>query len=469
MMDDMSDFETALSFLQKTPSKGGASVLEHLTDVVTKILDDQPKDAVDLLETSFYVKRLSDSVQESQTPDILAEQDALYAKRAETKLELLSVTEPAIDPETGAPFEITPPNEYECNDILGDGALLEALGVGLPREEMYEVALMSKLLGEDPSQSVSTIRFFGKFYGLERNYYVFETTLKEEPETTIEANSKGKTLCIAQVPCCVLEDVIPVEVGVGANAHVYFVCQEAGGGFTRLPDTTPAQIKASRELRRFLTGSLQSDAWSLVYPPFPGTEAYYLRAIIARIAATTTLCVTGMFTINEDGVLEKQEEFSVPSQDDLNSLSSWCHMYPHLKKQGRCTLHVREAPEDQEADFQATEEETEEGPDLLTSIESDNVLDWARPWTVLSSSSNPDLKHQVIGVRSNLWTGAVSAIKGNQFVNVYIGWGIKDGPFHPKAPPPLLNTEFNEELKESDALPPKPEMAQEERTEQDDE
>lgn len=77
-----------------------------------------------------------------------------------------------------------------------------------------------------------------------------------------------------------LEGAIPAEEGTGANAHVYFTCQEVGGAFTRLPDTTPAHIKSSRSLRRFLTGSLQSDVSA--FPLFPGNEAHYLRAIVLK-------------------------------------------------------------------------------------------------------------------------------------------------------------------------------------------
>lgn len=66
--------------------------------------------------------------------------------------------------------------------MLGDGFLLDAVGVGLGRNEMYGIALAVKKLGEDPKRSVATVRFFGKLFGLYADYYVFETTLKEPPE-----------------------------------------------------------------------------------------------------------------------------------------------------------------------------------------------------------------------------------------------------------------------------------------------
>lgn len=72
--------------------------------------------------------------------------------------------------------------QYECEDVLRDSNLFEAVGVGIGKQEMYNVMLMVKKLGEDPKKGVATIRFFGKFWGLSADYFVFETTLKETPE-----------------------------------------------------------------------------------------------------------------------------------------------------------------------------------------------------------------------------------------------------------------------------------------------
>ncbi len=40
---------------------------------------------------------------------------------------------------------------------MGDGVLFDALGVGLGREEMMNVALAVKRLGEDPKLGVATV------------------------------------------------------------------------------------------------------------------------------------------------------------------------------------------------------------------------------------------------------------------------------------------------------------------------
>ena len=80
--------------------------------------------------------------------------------------------------------------------------------------------------------------------------------------------------------------VIPKEeTGTGCNKKTYFVCNEPGTEWTKLPPVTPAQIVCARQIKKFFTGNLEAAVIS--YPPFPGTEINYLRAQIARISAGT--------------------------------------------------------------------------------------------------------------------------------------------------------------------------------------
>ena len=62
---------------------------------------------------------------------------------------------------------------------------------------------------------------------------------------------------------------MPYEAaGTGVNNYTYFACNHLGGPFTQLPFILPDQIKASRLIRKFLTGKL--DAQVSTYPAFPG-------------------------------------------------------------------------------------------------------------------------------------------------------------------------------------------------------
>ena len=83
------------------------------------------------------------------------------------------------------------------------------------------------------------------------------------------------------------------ETGSGVNRNVYFVCNNPGDNWIELPPVTPSQIKASRHIKKILTGCLDSKICS--YPIFPGTELNYLRCLIARISAATHISPRGFF------------------------------------------------------------------------------------------------------------------------------------------------------------------------------
>lgn len=93
---------------------------------------------------------------------------------------------------------------------------------------------------------------------------------------------------------------------------------------TQLPSVKPAQIKAARTIKKLLTGRLTSDVSS--YPLFPGKEANYLRAQIARIACTTVCAPNGLFTADEEsGELTKAEEWEALPAREMAQTANWVH------------------------------------------------------------------------------------------------------------------------------------------------
>jgi radial spoke head protein 4A len=293
------------------------------------------------------------------------------------------------------------------------------------------------------------VRFFGKFFGINSDYYVFEATLQEEGEAPEEGDP---TVMPAEEP------------GTGANAYTYFVCSQLGGPCTKLPPVSPSQIKVAQQIKKFFSGDLTAEVSA--FPPFPGNEANYLRATIARIAATTVVCPAGYFAVGEDEVtLEKEEEWAPLEGSEMMLLENWCHRYPHIKPQGRCAFWAPPPPEDEEA-LESYEEPTpEESPALLSTLAEDAEVLGGPAWSAVTSSAIPSVQFQVTGVRSNLWPGAVAVMAKGAFTNVYIGWGLKNEKLLP-APPPAVMGEWSAPLddegnptfllQESTELPPPP-------------
>jgi radial spoke head protein 4A len=69
---------------------------------------------------------------------------------------------------------------------------------------------------------------------------------------------------------------------------------------------TAEQISTSRKIRKFFTGRLEAPIVS--FPPFPGNEANYLRAQIARISAGTHISPNGYYKFDEENEGDAEEE-----------------------------------------------------------------------------------------------------------------------------------------------------------------
>jgi radial spoke head protein 4A len=145
---------------------------------------------------------------------------------------------------------------------------------------------------------VKGLRLWGKIFGRTADYVIAEGTMDaEEPEEDAK-DALGNTI---------------QKSGEGPNKWVYFVSQEVGGEWTKLPNVTPHQIVVARKIRRAFTGKLSAPVAG--HPPFPGTEVNYLRAQVALISAATVLAPSGAFTEAEDdpeGGVNPAEEWEGP-------------------------------------------------------------------------------------------------------------------------------------------------------------
>merc|ERR1711976_150196 len=194
--------------------------------------------------------------------------------------------------------------------------------------------------------------------------------------------------------------VVPKEENrTGANKKTYFVCNDPGKLWIKLPPVTPAQISTARKIKKFLTGRL--DAPVVSYPPFPGNEANYLRAQIARISAGTHISPLGFYQFDEeeeeeeegagrDNFVENLDFEGIPVRELCDpSLSNWVHHVQHILPQGRCSwwnpVQKNEddfEDEDEEEEKEEPDEpEPEEGPPLLTPLSEDAEVDNMPPWT----------------------------------------------------------------------------------------
>ncbi|XP_015455561.1 radial spoke head protein 4 homolog A isoform X2 [Pteropus alecto] len=348
----------AKAYLLKTSDKSGLNLYEHLSNMLTKILDERPENAVDIIETisqdvkmAHFSKKLDTLQNENEmlpTYEIAEKQKALFLhgnlEGADQELE----------------DEIA---ENSLPNIMESAFYFEQAGVGLGTDETYRIFLALKQLTD--THPIQRCRFWGKILGLEMNYIVAEVEFREgEDEEEVEEedvteerdneDSEGEEDDEDELPRSFYKapQAIPKEESrTGANKYVYFVCNEPGRPWVKLPSVTPAQIVIARKIKKFFTGRLDTPIIS--YPPFPGSESNYLRAQIARISAGTHVSPLGFYQFGEEEGEEEEEveggrdtfeensDFEGFQVTDLvESLSNWVHHVQHILPQRSRIYHL---------------------------------------------------------------------------------------------------------------------------------
>lgn len=469
------DFQNAKAFLLKTSLHSNLNVYDHLASVIRKVLEEKPQNVAEMIEDLVRDEKRAkfcptfDTIQnkeEESTEVLLARsQLTLFERRPDdSSLEAILMRDPEMDEEQ---------EEAPLPDLMELANYFEQAGVGIGREETFRIFLALKILID--TQPIRTCRFWGKIFGIHASYIIAEVEFfeGEDPEETSEDDKQqeqtendAKADNTKEGDFDVEEDDIPEpdfkppplipqeENRTGCNKKIYFVCNESGQAWIRLPPVTPAQIVVSRQIRKFFTGNLQAPVVS--YPPFPGNEANYLRAQIARISATTHISPLGYYMFEEDEEEEEEaggrdsfvvnQEFEGLTINDMAdpSCASWVHHVQYVLPQGRCTWfnpsqkreeeELEEEEEDEERE-EPDEPEPEQGPPLLTPLSEDTEVDGMPPWTAQKSSTLVP-QYSLAVMHSNLWPGAHAFAVERKFENIYVGWGQKFSAENYSPPPP---------------------------------
>ncbi|XP_054151557.1 radial spoke head protein 4 homolog A-like [Melozone crissalis] len=462
--------ENAKAYLLTTSTKSGLNLYDHLATILTKILDEQPANTVDIIETisqdvkwAQFRKKMDTLRDEHLIPPTFEAAEkckALFIKEAGEE------EHEELDEEMGEPA---------LPNVMETAFYFEQAGIGLSKDECYYIFLAFKNLIS--VQPIQTCRFWGKILGLEMNYIIAEVQLREgEEEEEEREEEEEETVAEEEKEMGEGEEEmeqkekepeppkstykpppeIPKEAnGTGTNKYVYFVCNEPGKPWVKLPSVTPAQIVCARQIKKFFTGRL--DAPIVSFPPFPGNEANYLRAQIARISAGTHVSPTGFYQFPEDeeeeeggDTYEENPEFEPPPVAEMvESLAMWAHHVKGILKQGRCVWinPAQKSEEDEEEGEEEEEEEEEErqeetGLPLLTLISEDEGMKNIPAWTA-QASTNLIPEYSIAILQSNRWPGAYAFASGRKFENIYFGWGHKYNPeSHTPALPPPAEAEF---------------------------
>ena len=265
------------------------------------------------------------------------------------------------------------------SDLLASSKVWQWAGVGFGEQETYRLQKSLKKLAA--KVSASSLNFFGKITGTERDYYIAEGVVEAEEE------GEGEE-----------KDADFEPKGTGVNKFTYFVATDSLSEWTKLPDLSPKQINAARSIKVLFTGDLERKIFT--NPFFDGQEKHYLRAQIARIVHSTTLYPKGVMRPVEDSETREIEENTpeegeilLPATSAMKNLDMWVHANKNILKNGTTSLKQPEAPEGEEWSEEQTEKAMKDllandpyAP-LLSSIAADSRISVSKTlqqsaWTV---------------------------------------------------------------------------------------
>jgi radial spoke head protein 4A len=364
----------------------------------------------------------------------------------------------------------------DVKDFWTESRMMRIAGLGFSDYESYALSLSIRKLATE-TKGVTSSRFWGKILGIKNDYFIAELELT------------GKDAAAKTNPLAELSDYLPgleeyVEPrGVGVNKYVYFCTTSVNGEWVMLPNAVPSQIKASREINKLFTGELSTPIWS--HPPFPWTEKELLRSMIARITHSTCLAPTGYY---EEKVDENAEE-GAPAEiaraawegfgaTAPNTPGLWAHARPYLRDNGRCSFATPPeegeegvSPEtkaaidkltaDKEADANEAGGGEPEKPFYFQTLDAE--IDFCKgkfddlgkalpenpkwkaklkdPWLLVVKDDAPTFKvfgdtstynfadipksYAVTVVESLRFPGAYTVAQGDNFANIYVGYGVK--------------------------------------------
>jgi hypothetical protein len=203
--------------------------------------------------------------------------------------------------------------------------MLEWAGVEFGDDFTYLIQKSLKRLAI--MSGATTLKFFGKIFGSQKDYWVAQGTLAFQEEQPSNRSQEKR--------------------GVGANTYVYWVANDLLKDWVQLPESVPEHLQVAQNIKVVFTGNLNAKIDSS--PPFPGKERHLLREQLARITHACEICPKGLFEIDEEtNEVKMAEEFEMPSTADLASLEVWGHKHPNLLNAGRCS-HIAPEGMDEEA------------------------------------------------------------------------------------------------------------------------
>ena len=311
-------------------------------------------------------------------------------------------------------------NHY-MEDILSQSKMLEWAGITFNSKEWYKLRLaMKKLLVEN---NCEFIRFFGKIYGINSDYYIIQGIVKDYPmkNPPKHVESRGNE---------------------GINRYTFWVSNSILEYWNELPDITHEQLVKSRLFKYIFTGDLNSKVKSFI--SFPGKEMHLLKCQIVRILHSSSIVPKGYQKISENfkdqlegKITEYDEEYKPLTFEEMKDpeFANWAHEYAYIYPNGKIIDPSIEAQVErmkgigEDEGYKVKEGEGEEAQETDAKYWKIKIFGDQMNYVMADNQ----ITHAVIHIENERWPGTHTVWKEGKFCNIYIGFGVKnvDECFYP--------------------------------------
>ncbi|KAK7506211.1 hypothetical protein BaRGS_00002323 [Batillaria attramentaria] len=242
------------------------SLYDHLSTMLTDVLDRKPSNAVDHLEKQSSVLKTSRMrTKVNFKHKRVNGQNSDIARKEWNLFKAIGRAMPNAEPEDAEP-DLGPQEALLClPNLMHQSHLFSSAGAGLPSHFYVRITLALRELAQ--AWPLISLRLWGVVHGLHADYTVAEEL--EQRSATTEMPSLELVHAFYLFQDAIIQSQseeikplykpprkVPCEpAGVGLNRKVYFVCSQLGTPWVRLPHVTPAQIQAARKIRKFFTGA----------------------------------------------------------------------------------------------------------------------------------------------------------------------------------------------------------------------
>lgn len=199
------DLQNAKLLLQQSSNVSGDSLYEHLSRVISKVIDERPPNVVDSFELfSERVRSEKFRMQDVKMEVVYKEPERLsiakrllptqiedYKQQQQQRGQMNETVKKSV---SSLSVDVVGDME-EQEQVLGDDDVIyyespvmkdlcelqfywNLLGIGFPREETFSLSCAMRKL--KTNASISTCRFWGKIFGLKTDYYIAECTFTED-------------------------------------------------------------------------------------------------------------------------------------------------------------------------------------------------------------------------------------------------------------------------------------------------